>query len=145
MVYLVSACLVGINCRWDGKSSLSESVVRYLDGSEFVPVCPEVLGGLGVPRRPCRFVDGDGKAVLTGKARILNDRGDDLTESFIAGGQKALSVARDRKVTHALLNERSPSCGVTEVYIGDGRTPGMGVTAALLEREGIEIISDETI
>jgi uncharacterized protein YbbK (DUF523 family) len=145
MVYLVSACLVGINCRWDGKSSLSETVVRYLEGKEFVPVCPELLAGLGVPRRPCRFVDGDGKAVLAGRARIINDEGNDLTDSFIDGGRKALSIARDRKVTHALLNERSPSCGVSEVYLGDGRTPGMGVAAALLAGQGIVLISDEAI
>ncbi len=144
-MYLVSACLVGINCRYDGKNSFSEAVARFLQDKEFVPVCPELLGGLGVPRPPCRFSGGDGKAVLSGRARVLSDNGDDMTAPFISGAQKALSIAALKGATVAVLNERSPSCGVREVYIEMERSPGLGVTAWLLADEGIELISDEDI
>jgi uncharacterized protein YbbK (DUF523 family) len=144
-MYLVSACLVGINCRYDGKNSLSEAVVHFLQDKEFVPVCPELLGGLGVPRRPCRFSGGDGKAVLSGRARVLSDDGDDMTARFISGAQRALAIAELKAATAAILNERSPSCGVREVYIDMERTPGLGVAAWLLKAKGIELISDEDI
>ena len=144
-MYLVSACLIGINCRYDGKSSFSEEAARFLSDKRFVPTCPELLGGLGVPRRPCRFSGGDGQQVLAGSARVVDDTGNDLTDRFVTGAEQTLSIVLQWGVTRALLNERSPSCGVNEVYIGDEKTPGMGVTAALLKREGIVLISDEDI
>jgi len=143
MIYLVSACLVGINCRYDGANSFSETVAEFLGDKQFMPVCPERLGGLGVPRAPCRFAGGDGKALLEGSAQILDQDGNDLSEAFLVGANKALAVVRTKCITAALLNERSPSCGVHEVYIGDARTPGMGVMTALLVKEGIRVISDE--
>jgi uncharacterized protein YbbK (DUF523 family) len=143
MIYLVSACLVGINCRYDGANSYSTTVAAFLDGRQFMPVCPEILGGLGVPRVPCRFFGGDGQALLDGTARILDENGNDLTESFLIGANKALLIVRQKGITSALLNERSPSCGVREVYIGGDKAPGMGVMTALLVREGIRVMSDE--
>ncbi len=143
MIYLVSACLVGINCRYDGANSYSATVTAFLEGRHFIPICPELLGGLGVPRPPCRFAGGDGKALLAGTARILDSDGNDLTQSYLIGANKALSIARQKGITSALLNERSPSCGVHEVHIGDAAAPGMGVMTALLVGEGIRVISDE--
>jgi uncharacterized protein YbbK (DUF523 family) len=143
MIYLVSACLVGINCRYDGANSYSAAVAAFLDGRQFMPICPELLGGLGVPRSPCRFTGGDGKAVVAGSARILDQDGNDLTGPYLVGANKALSVVRQKGITSALLNERSPSCGVHEVYIGPNKALGMGVMTALLVGEGITVISDE--
>ncbi len=143
MIYLVSACLVGINCRYDGANSYSATVTAFLEGRKFMPVCPEILGGLGVPRPPCRFYGGDGRAVLDGSARILDRDGNDLTESCIAGAEKALLVAHREGIRAALLNERSPSCGVREVYIGPDKVPGVGVLTAMLVKEGIRVQSDE--
>jgi uncharacterized protein YbbK (DUF523 family) len=143
MIYLVSACLVGINCRYDGANSYSATVSSFLEGRQFLPVCPELLAGLGVPRPPCCFSGGDGQAVLAASARILDDSGNDLTESYLIGANKALAFVRERRIESALLNERSPSCGVHEVYIGRDKSPGMGVMTALLVREGIRVMSDE--
>jgi uncharacterized protein YbbK (DUF523 family) len=143
MIYLVSACLVGINCRYDGANSYSAAAAAFLEGHRFMPVCPEILGGLGVPRPPCRFSGGDGRAVLDGSARILDRDGNDLTEAFVSGANKALLVVRQKGIGAALLNERSPSCGVREVYVGPDKVPGMGVLTALLIEEGIRVLSDE--
>jgi uncharacterized protein YbbK (DUF523 family) len=144
-MYLVSACLLGVNCRFDGNNSLSDRVVNFLDGKEFIPICPEQLGGLPTPRPPCRFYGGDGDVVLRNQARLVNSDGLDVTENFKRGAKEALKIARATKSTHAILKERSPSCGVSEIYIEDGKDKGIGVTAALLKKEGIEIISDEEI
>jgi len=143
MIYLVSACLIGINCRYDGANSFSETVASFLGGRQFMPVCPELLGGLGAPRPACRFEGGDGQGVIRGTARILDDNGNDLTESFILGARKALSIAQQKGIAAAILNERSPSCGVCEVYIGETRSAGMGVMTALLAGAGIRVMSDE--
>jgi uncharacterized protein YbbK (DUF523 family) len=145
MTILVSACLIGINCRYDGKHSFSRTVMSFVADKRIIPVCPELLGGLGVPRVPCRFSGGDGEAVLSGTARVIDNAGNDLTECFIEGAQRALAAALAGNVDCAILNERSPSCGVLEVYIGDNKCPGAGVTTALLIREGIRVISDEDI
>jgi uncharacterized protein YbbK (DUF523 family) len=144
-MYLVSACLIGVNCRFDGNNSLSDRVINFLDGKEYTPICPEQLGGLPTPRPPCRFYGGDGDSVLRNQARLVNSEGIDVTENFKRGANESLKIARATKSTHAVLKERSPSCGVSEIYIDDGLTRGMGVTAALLKQEGIEIISDEEI
>jgi uncharacterized protein YbbK (DUF523 family) len=144
-MYLVSACLIGINCRFDGNDSLSQRVMEFLDGKEFIPICPEQLGGLPTPRPPCRFYGGDGESALRGEARLVNSDGVDVTENFKRGAEEALKIARATKSTHAILKERSPSCGTGEIYIDDGLANGIGVTAALFKKEGIEIISDEEI
>ncbi len=143
MIYLVSACLIGINCRYDGANSYSETIAAFLSDRHFVSVCPELLGGLGVPRAACRFEGGDGRAVFAGTARILAEYGIDLTESFILGAREAFSIARQKGVNAAILKERSPSCGVREVYVGTDRVPGMGVMTALLVGAGIRVISNE--
>lgn len=143
MIYLVSACLIGINCRYDGANSYSATVSSFLEDRRFLPICPELLAGLGVPRPPCCFSEGDGKALLAGSARILDKDGNDLTESYLVGANKALEVVREKGIRSAILNERSPSCGVHEIYIGRDRFPGMGVMTALLVEQGVRVMSDE--
>lgn len=143
MIYMVSACLVGINCRYDGANSFSETVAAFLEGRQFMPVCPELLAGLGVPRVPCRFSGGDGQAVVAGRARVVDEADNDLTEPFLIGANRALVIVRQRSITSAILNERSPSCGVREVHIGREKVPGMGVMTALLAGHGVRVMSDE--
>lgn len=144
-MYLVSACLIGVNCRFDGNNSFSEKVIEFLDVKKYIPICPEQLSGLSTPRPPCRFYGGDGDAVLCGKAKLINSDGIDVTHNFIRGAKESLKIASATKSTHAILKERSPSCGVNEIYIEDRNVRGMGVTAALLKKEGIEIISEDEI
>ena len=143
--YLVSACLIGASCRFDGMSARKDSVVGFLEGMYFIGACPEALGGLPTPRTPCHFEDGDGTLVLYGRARVVSAFGDDMTDVFIRGGMKCLALARRHHISYAILKERSPSCGVREIYRGADKAPGMGVTAAILKNEGIIIISDEDI
>jgi uncharacterized protein YbbK (DUF523 family) len=139
---LVSACLRGVPCRFDGRHKTSPEVEEAVAGRAVVSFCPEVAGGLATPRRPAELVGGDGHDVLDGTARVVEDTGNDVTEQFVAGAHRALEAARRGGCTEALLMPRSPSCGRARVYDGSFTgelVPGDGVTAALLERNGITV------
>ncbi len=139
---LVSACLRGVPCRFDGRHKASAEIAEAVTGREVVSFCPEVAGGLPTPRRPAELVGGDGNDVLDGTARVVEDTGRDVTAEFVDGARRALAVARHRGCTEALLMPRSPSCGRGVVYDGSFAgelVPGDGVTAALLERNGITV------
>ncbi|CAL9412232.1 DUF523 domain-containing protein [Streptomyces sp. enrichment culture] len=139
---LVSACLSGVPCRFDGRHKASPEIEVSVAGRETVSFCPETAGGLPTPRRPAELVGGDGHAVLDGVARVVDDMGRDVTAEFVAGARLALAAARRGGCREALLMPRSPSCGRGTVYDGSftGRlTAGDGVTAALLERNGITV------
>jgi len=105
-----------------------------------IPICPEQLGGLSTPRPPSIIVAGDGEAVLLGHARVVNDRGDDVTKAFLKGAREALSLAKLTGAGKAFLKGRSPSCGLQTPYCETETGYGIGVTAALLLRNGIEIV-----
>ncbi|KUF12923.1 DUF523 domain-containing protein [Streptomyces silvensis] len=139
---LVSACLRGVPCRFDGRHKASPESARAVDGRDVVSFCPEVAGGLTTPRRPAELVGGDGHDVLDGTARVIEDTGRDVTAEFVAGAHRALAAARHAGCTEAPLMPRSPSCGRGEVYdgsfTGESRT-GDGVTTALLKRHGIAV------
>ena len=146
---LVSACLLGRPCRYDGAAKPSSAVQKFVDrfaeaGQRVVPVCPEELGGLGTPRPAAELRGGAGAAVLDGSATVarLKD-GTELREAFILGAKRAADRAPD--ATRAVLKARSPSCGCHSTHI-DGRVQtGMGVFAALLARRGVELWSDEDL
>jgi uncharacterized protein YbbK (DUF523 family) len=147
IVILVSACLLGYNCKYNGRNNFKTEITRLRDDL-LIPVCPEELGGLPTPRPPAQFDKADGNALLDGLAGIIDINGSDVTNNFLAGALKALSIAKKNGVHKAILKERSPSCGVSSVYIaqkGEKPVPGMGVTAALLQRNGVKIISDEEL
>ena len=137
MKLLVSACLLGRKCKYNGGDNYSEALAGFLEGHEVVPVCPEVLGGLTVPRTPCERLDG----------RVVNRLGADVTAAFQQGAEAALRIAREQGCRKALLKARSPSCGSGRVYDGSfsGRLiPGDGVTTELLRAAGIGPLVDET-
>jgi len=143
---LVSACLLGLSCRYDGRAwpepALQEPVVR----GKALRCCPEVLGGLGVPRAPAEIVGGNGEDVLEGQARVVNVQGQDVTREFLRGAQAALRLARRWGIKRAILKSHSPPCGTRHIYDGTfcGQLrEGRGVTAALLRREGIEVWNEE--
>lgn len=146
-VWLVSACLVGERCRYDGDSAKAEARAKLslLEGDEVIPVCPEVAGGLPTPRPPAQLVGGDGGAVLDGGARVLTDDGRDVSEAFLRGAEVALETARRHGATHACLKARSPSCGHGLVHSPSGLIRGDGVTAARLARAGLKVLSDEEL
>lgn len=132
---LVSACLIGLNCRYDGEGSLKEELLELVLKGEAIPVCPETMGGLSIPRDPAERV-GD---------KVISKVGIDVTDEFRLGAEKTLSLALINKVEKAILKSKSPSCGVGFIYDGThSRTliEGNGMTAELLMKHGI-IVENE--
>jgi uncharacterized protein YbbK (DUF523 family) len=147
-VFLVSACLVGIPCQYDGGSCCNDRTQDLATQGSVLPFCPEVAGGLPTPRPPAEIQGGDGHDVLEGRTRVVNIEGKDVTAEFLAGAQQALRVAHRWGIKEAILKARSPSCGVGRIYDGSfsGRlVEGDGVTAALLKREGIIVRNEEQV
>lgn len=145
-VLLVSACLAGHRCRFDGSSSTDADIRRVVAEGRAVLVCPEVDGGLGTPRPAAEIVGGDGADVLAGRARVVTRDGRDVTDAYVAGARRALEAARRTGARKAILKARSPSCGRGLIYDGTftrSTTTGDGVTAALLAEAGIEVVTDE--
>jgi len=141
---LVSACLMGEACRYDGNDNLIPEVAEKFKNA--ILCCPEVLGGLSTPRTPAEIIDGSAEDVLDGKVRVMTKTGDDVTDQFLAGAYQSLKLAKNNNVSLAVLKERSPSCGSCFVYDGNfdgGKIAGMGVTTALLRRHGIRVHSEE--
>ena len=129
MKIMVSACLLGEKCKYNGGDNRSEKVLAFVRGHEVIPVCPETEGGLSVPRPPCEIVNGS----------VLNAAGESVDRAFRAGAELCLQTAKEQKIDLAILQSRSPSCGVKQIYDGtfSGKLiPGEGVFAALLRENG---------
>ena len=138
--YLVSACLCGIPCRYDGKSAPDPKAERLVRTGRAIPICPEVLGGLPIPRTPMDIAWGEGKDVLTGDAPVISRSGEDVTPFLLQGAFASLKIAQRFGVKKAILKQRSPSCGCGEIKRKGRRVKGDGVTTALFKREGIRVI-----
>ena len=133
---LVSACLLGENCKYNGGNNACQEIIVYLKDKEYISVCPEVLGGLPTPR-PCAERVG---------CRIMNNAGEDVTEAFCIGAEKTLAAAKENHCELCILQVRSPSCGAGIIYDGtfSGRlVEGNGLTAQLLMDHGFKVISSE--
>ncbi|RXT15302.1 DUF523 domain-containing protein [Ammoniphilus sp. CFH 90114] len=144
---VVSACLMGCECRYDKKSNLIMDIEQLVREGTALPVCPEQLGGLPTPRNPAEIVGGDGFDVLNGTAKVIDNQGNDVTSQFIDGARQALRIAQTVGATEAVLKERSPSCGSHMIYDGtysNSKKKGVGVTAALFIQNGIHVSSEET-
>jgi uncharacterized protein YbbK (DUF523 family) len=148
---LVSACLMGRRVRYDGRAKTVEDGVldRWRAEGRLVVHCPEIAGGLPVPRPPAEIEPGaDADAVLEGRARILTPDRVDVSDHFTSGARSALATARAHGVAVAILKESSPSCGSHEVYdgtFGGRKVPGAGVTARLLAERGIAVFNETEI
>lgn len=146
---LVSACLLGINCQYNGESDLTEKLLEFLkDKGEFVAVCPEVLGGMTIPRDGSEIVGGTGKDVVSKKAKVKSAKGKDVTKEFLKGAEKVLEFAKKNKVDLAILKAKSPSCGVGLIYDGTFSCKlieGDGVTAALLRKNGVKVMIEKDL
>lgn len=132
---LVSACLLGEKCKYNGKDNCSPSVIDFIGDKEYITVCPEVLGGLPVPRSPAEIHAG----------RVMNANGEDVTKAFIDGARKTLQLAKENNVGLCILKEGSPSCGKNLIYDGcfrNRKIPGQGITAKLLQENGYKILSE---
>lgn len=142
---VVSACLVGVNCRYSGDSNYHQGVINYLKDRQWVPVCPEQLGGLMTPRCPAEIENGEGEDVLKRMRNVKTRDGEDVTEAFVKGAEETLKIAKLLEAKEAILKEGSPSCGSCRIYDGtfqNQRKSGSGVTATLLRKHGISIKSE---
>lgn len=136
--YLISACLSGTCCRYDGGAFDYPALRRLVESGEAIPFCPECVGGLPTPRVPCEIV-GD---------RVVAADGTDCTAAYRRGATAALSLCREQGISAAILKESSPSCGVSRIYDGTHsgqKIPGRGVTAALLAQNGIALFTEQTL
>lgn len=138
-IILVSACLLGINCQYNGESDFTRELLEFLkDKGEFIAVCPEVLGGLPIPR--------DGAEIIGEKVKTA--KGKDVTKQFLKGAEQVLKVAKENNVKLAILKAKSPSCGAGWIYDGTflrNLIKGDGVTAALLKKNGIKVFTEKDL
>ena len=142
---MLSACLAGINCVYDGSHKFHPVFARMYKDNKALIFCPEVLGGLKIPHDPSELIGGDGFLVLEGRTRVVSSAGKDVTDFFIRGAQKSLEFAKKHGSRKVVLKSKSPSCGCGWIFDGTFSkklVPGYGVTAALLKKNGIEVVSD---
>ena len=148
---IVSACLLGENCKYSGGNNKSENVIKYLEDKEYILVCPEQLGGLSTPRNPSEIItygNKDGNDVLSGCTKVLSNKGIDVTKNFIQGAEETLKIAKEHNAKTAILKAGSPSCGYKKIYDGSflgNKIQGMGVTAAILNKENIALVDEDDI
>jgi len=133
---LVSACLAGVNCKYNGKNNLNPDILKLVEEGRAILVCPEQLGGLATPRNPSEIVN---------NKVIMND-GTDVTNQYMKGANETLRLAKLYKINKAILKAKSPSCGNKKIYDGTftgNLIEGYGVTAKLLLQNGITVINEE--
>lgn len=142
-MYLVSSCLAGINCRYDGKNSENKVIIELVKQGKAVPVCPEQLGGLSTPRPCCEVVICNGN-----NKKVMSRDGKDFTKEFLEGGEKILAIAKIIGIEKAVLKAKSPSCGCGLIYDGTFSRKlieGNGLTAELLIKNGIEVYTENDL
>lgn len=142
-MYLVSSCLAGINCRYDGRNSENKFVVELIKQGKAIPVCPEQLGGLPIPRICCEIaINKDGSK------KVISKYGKDFTKEFLDGGEKTLAIAKITGIKKAILKSKSPSCGCGLIYDGTfsgNLIEGNGTAAELLIKNGIEVYTENDL
>lgn len=139
---LVSACLVGINCKYSGSNNYNQKIFDLVKEGKAIPICPEQLGGLNTPRKPVEL------KVINGKRYAIDNEGNDLTENFERGALEVLNLAKNLNINRAILQPRSPSCGVNKIYSGnfDNKlVDGNGILAELLKQNGIDVLTPSDI
>lgn len=139
---LVSACLVGINCKYSGGNNFNQKIFDLVKEGKAIPICPEQLGGLKTPRNPVEL------KVIDGKRHAIDNEGNDVTENFERGAIEVLKLAKNLNINKAILQPRSPSCGVNKIYSGNFDNKlidGNGILADLLIENGIEVFTPDEI
>jgi len=135
---LCSACLLGIKCRYDGKTKANKKILNLSKKETLIPVCPEQLGGLPTPRMPAEQIDN----------KVYTTIGADVTKNFSDGAREVLKIAKIYGVKEAILKQRSPSCGCGQIYDGtfSGKIiEGDGITVALLKKNGVRVVTEEDL
>lgn len=142
-MYLISACLAGVNCRYDGKNSLNEVVTELVKQGKAVLVCPEQFAGLPTPRICCEI-----NTTNKDEKKVIGRDGKDYTKEFLEGSEKTLEIAKLNNIHKAILKAKSPSCGCGLIYDGtfSGKLiAGDGLAAELLIKNGIEVITENEL
>ena len=135
---LISACLLGVNCKYNGKNNYNSQIEELKKKYELVPICPEVMGGLSIPRDPSEIKDD----------KVISKNGNDVTANFLSGAYQALQLVDISNIKIALLKDGSPSCGSSYIYDGTftkNKITGMGITAKLLKENNITIYNEKEI
>lgn len=138
MKYVVSACLLGDNCKYNGGNNYNENVCKFLSNKEYIKVCPECLGGLSIPRLPSEII-GD---------KVINSSNIDVTLNYKKGAEETLKICQNENINCAIMKSRSPSCGCGKIYDGTFSkklVDGDGITVRLLKEHGIKVLSEEDI
>ncbi|MBE6151228.1 MAG: DUF523 domain-containing protein [Firmicutes bacterium] len=133
---LISACLCGVNCKYNGKNNLNEECLELLKKGEAILVCPEQMGGLETPRNPSEI------KIVNGEVKVFMNDGTDVTENYKRGAEEVLKLAKELNVKKAIFRKKSPSCGCGEIYDGtftNTLTKGNGITTSLLLENSIEV------
>lgn len=133
---LISACLIGLNCKYDGGNNENSKLVELMKEKDLVPICPEQLGGLKTPRASAERK----------QEKVITKEGVDVTKEYQKGAEEVLKLAKKLNIKKVILKSRSPSCGIDEIYDGTfshNLVKGDGVTAELLKKNGIEVISSD--
>jgi len=135
-MYIVSACLLGVNCRYDGQNNYNEKIYKLFKKYKLFPVCPEVLGGMEIPRNPCEI------KIIDNKEKVFDINGNERTNEFQIGARKVLDIAKLINIDGAILMDRSPSCGVNKIYDGtfnNNLINGTGITTKLLKDNDFKV------
>lgn len=138
----VSACLVGINCKYNGSNNYNKKIFDMIKEGKAIPICPEQLGGLSTPRDPTELKN------INGKIYAINNKGNDVTVQFERGANEVLKLAKSLNIKKAILQPRSPSCGIGKIYSGNFDNKlidGDGILVQLLKENGIEVVSCDEI
>lgn len=139
---LISACLAGINCKYNGENNGNEKVMELIKNEKTILVCPEQLGGLKTPRIPAEI------KIINGEKRVITKDGIDVTLEYTRGANEVLELAKKFNITKAILKSKSPSCGCGQIYDGNFSNNliiGNGITADLLIKNGIEVITEKDL
>lgn len=137
---VISACLMGFSCRYNGKSKFCKYLDIYLRKHILIPLCPEQLGGLSTPREKAEIETGDGFYVINNNAKVFSKNGRDVTKFFLKGAYEVLNFVKNYNIQLAYFQEKSPSCGVNKIYINGILSNGCGVTTALLIENNIKVL-----
>ena len=135
---LISACLLGVNCKYDGTNNDNDKVNEYIKDKELIIICPEIMGGLTTPREPSEILN----------EKVISKSGKDVTQNFKRGANETLMLAKKFNVKKALLKSKSPSCGCGLIYDGtfNGKLiKGDGITTELLKKHGIEVLTEKDL
>ena len=144
-MYLISACLCGVNCKYNGLNNYNEICDKLFTSGKAILVCPEQLGGLPTPRIPSEIIGESSNILNNNNGSVIDKNGNDVTPQFVKGAKETLQIAKKLNIKKAILKDGSPSCGVNYIYDGNfngTKIKGMGLTAQLLKESFIDVVSE---